>query len=157
MQPALNLTINVVCDKCYRHQEYRRHHAAPAPPAPAPITKHEIAKVVKCSSEHHGYNIISPTFTYDFPRSQQHPFANSHDDEETEAEKHKAVTEANTLFLNDLHGLNHLCRLFRRQVVRARHPGFHAEINKLEDKAIAWMKEMRELDRKRVGLQRYLW
>ncbi|KAI4089972.1 MAG: hypothetical protein LQ339_008458 [Xanthoria mediterranea] len=88
------------------------------------------------------YQIIGSYFTYSFPPRFQPANADSKD-----IETDKAIyAEAHRLPWAHYDPLRRLIRLFRRQVSRAEPGAFKEAIDKLEDKAIAWVIELDKIE-----------
>ncbi|CAO1599670.1 hypothetical protein XANCAGTX0491_003385 [Xanthoria calcicola] len=88
------------------------------------------------------YQIIGTYFTYSFPPRLQPAPADSKD-----VEKDKAIyAEAHRLPKAHYERLRLFARLFRRQVSRAEPGAFKQAIDKLEDKAIAWVIELDKIE-----------
>ncbi|KAL8671158.1 MAG: hypothetical protein Q9168_004335 [Polycauliona sp. 1 TL-2023] len=84
----------------------------------------------------------------------------SRSDPKSRATERKTIRKAHEKFESHYAGLNNLCALFRLQMGRAykyrMHSGFYGEIDHVENRAIAWMKEIREVDEKRRELEPWL-
>ncbi|KAI4218745.1 MAG: hypothetical protein LQ349_008589 [Xanthoria aureola] len=88
------------------------------------------------------YQIIGTYFTYSFPPRLQPAPADSKD-----VEKDKAIyAEAHRLPKAHYDRLRRFIRLFRRHVSRAEPSAFKEAIDKLEDKAIAWVIELDKIE-----------
>ncbi|CAL8584302.1 hypothetical protein XPA_009906 [Xanthoria parietina] len=88
------------------------------------------------------YQIIGTYFTYSFPPRLQPAAASSKD-----VEKDKAIyAEAQRLPWAHYDRLRRFVRLFRCQVSRAEPGAFKEAIDKLEDKAIAWVIELDKIE-----------
>ncbi|KAL8638573.1 MAG: hypothetical protein Q9226_008984, partial [Calogaya cf. arnoldii] len=85
------------------------------------------------------HKLIGPTFTYTYPSH-----LGLHDT--TAQERYAVLAEADKMPKAHCDPLALLTCVFRQQVHDAKHPGFKKEIDKLEDKVLAWLRELRNID-----------